>query len=77
MAPNTMKTKFRHINKWLKEAYGKKFHTGWFIGTTEQTRPHEAYAEPDILQLVAALRGQPRAPFAAEGSAEPQRAEGK
>ena len=77
LAPGTMNTKFMHISKWLKEAYGKKFHTSWFAGAAEQTRPHKAYAEPDILQLVEALRGQPRAPFAAEGSAEPQRAEGK
>ena len=33
LAPNTMQSKFNHIRKWLKEAYGKNFHTSWFKGT--------------------------------------------
>ena len=58
LAPNTMQAKFMHINKWLKEAYGKKLYTGWFRGTQELKRPHEAYSEPDIRQLVEVLRRQ-------------------
>ena len=54
-----MKTKFMHIQKWLKEAYGKKLFVNWFSGAVEQTRPHQAYAEPDIKQLVEKLRFQP------------------
>ena len=68
LAPGTMNTKFMHINKWLKEAYGKKFYASWFSGTREKTRSHDAYAEPDVTELVEVLRHQPLAPFAAEGS---------
>ena len=51
-----MQTKFMHISKWLKEAYGKKLYTGWFRGTLEQTRSHVAYSEHDIRQLVEVLQ---------------------
>ena len=51
-----MKTKFMHIKKWLKEAYDKKVYAGWFDGATELVRPHEAYSEPDIKELVKELR---------------------
>ena len=33
LAPGTIKTKFMHISKWVKEAYGKKVFTGWFKGS--------------------------------------------
>ena len=51
-----MKTKFMHIKKWLKEAYDKKVYAGWFDGTVELVRPHEAYSEIDLKELVKELR---------------------
>ena len=77
LAANTMKTKFMHIQKWWKEAYGKKLFVAWFPGEVEQTRPHQAYAEPDIKQLVEELRFQPLRDPEAKRKAKAQLNKGK
>ena len=77
LAPNTLKTKFMHVQKWLKEAHGAKLFVGWFPGVVEQTRPHQAYAEPDVKALVEELRYQPLEDLAGKRTAKTQPAKGK
>ena len=51
-----MKKKLAFVKTWLKKAHGKEVYISFFKGRNEQVRPHEAYDEEDIYDLVQALR---------------------
>ena len=51
-----MKTKLAYIKTWLKVAHGADVYIKFFRGKSEQVRPHVAYAEADIVELIGKLR---------------------
>ena len=59
LAQNTIKTKLIHVKTYVQVAYNEKVITPAIKGEAEQVRPHEAYKEPDVLELIKALKNQP------------------
>ena len=47
-----MKKKLAFVKTWLKKAHGKEVYISFFKGRNEQVRPHEAYDEEDIYDLI-------------------------
>lgn len=51
-AVNTLKRKLSHVKTWLKQAYKRDVYVKFFRGQAELKRPHEAYRECDVHQLI-------------------------
>ena len=57
-ADGTCKTKLSHIKTFLKVSYGIEVYTKFFGKDVEQVRPHKAYEEKDIFELIAILKAK-------------------
>ena len=53
----TARKELAHVRSWLLQAYDKKVNMKW-RGEAEQVRPHVAYKETDIMELIGKLRQQ-------------------
>ena len=77
LAPNTIKTKLAHVKTYLKAAYNESVITPTIRGDVKQVRPHEAYNEPEIMELVRELRRQPLEELEAKQSGQKSPSKGK
>ena len=58
-APNTVKTNIAHVKKWIEVAHDNKIQIRLPKSFNQKVNEHEAYPEPDVMELIDKLRYQP------------------